>query len=61
MPENTNSITQTRWVNSNIKKKNPELGNSNPKGHTCYVFTNKWILAKKVENTYNAIHRTKEG
>jgi hypothetical protein len=22
-------------------------GNSDPKGHACYVLTNKWLLAKK--------------
>ena len=25
----------------------PEWGNSDPKGHSWYVLTNKWILAKK--------------
>ena len=25
--------------------------NSDPKGHAWYVLTNKWILAKKVQNT----------
>jgi len=25
-----------------------------------YVLTNKWILAKKVQNTHDTIHRTQE-
>jgi hypothetical protein len=29
------------------RKYHPEWGNSDPKGHAWYVFTNKWILAKK--------------
>jgi hypothetical protein len=30
------------------------------KGHTWYVLINKWILAKKVQNTQDTIHRTQE-
>jgi hypothetical protein len=33
------------------RKYHPELGNSDPKRHAWYVLTNKWILAKKVQNT----------
>jgi hypothetical protein len=28
-------------------RKCPELGNPNPKGHTWFVLTDKWILATK--------------
>ena len=30
-----------------ITRKYPEGGNSDPKGYTWYVLTNKWILSKK--------------
>jgi hypothetical protein len=33
-------------------RKYPEWGNSDPKGCTWYVFTNKWILAKKKSAEY---------
>ena len=29
------------------RKYHPELGNPDPKGHTWYVLTDKWILVKK--------------
>jgi hypothetical protein len=35
------------------RKYDPEWGNWDPKGHAWYVFSNKWILAKKVQNTQN--------
>ena len=28
------------------------------KGHAWYVLTNKWLLAKTVQNTQDAIHKT---
>jgi hypothetical protein len=31
--------------------------NSDLKGYAWYVLTNKWILAKKVQNTQDTIHR----
>jgi hypothetical protein len=34
--------------------------NSDPKGHAWYVLT-KWILAKKVQNTQDTVHRTQKG
>jgi hypothetical protein len=38
-----------------------EVGNSDPKGHAWYVLTNKWVLAKNLQNTQDTIHRTQEG
>jgi len=32
-----------------------------PKGHALYVFTNKWILTKILQNTQNTVHRTQKG
>ena len=43
------------------RKYHVEWGNSDPEGHAWYIFTNKWILAKKkknVQNTQDTVHRT---
>ena len=42
------------------RKYHPECGNSDPKEHTWHVHMacNKWVLAKKVQNT---VHRTQKG
>jgi hypothetical protein len=34
----------------------PEWGNPDQKVHTWYVLTNKWILAKIVQNIQDKIH-----
>jgi hypothetical protein len=31
-----------------------------PKVHICYILTHKWILAKKVQNVQDIVHRTKK-
>ena len=44
-----------------------ELGNilsevtQTQKEHKWYVLANKWILAKKVQNTQDTVHRTQKG
>jgi hypothetical protein len=43
------------------RKYYPEWGNSDPKWHAWNVLTNKWMLAKKIQNTQDTIHRTQEG
>ena len=42
------------------KKYHPECHNSDPTGFAWYIITNIWILAKKVENTQNTIHKTQK-
>jgi hypothetical protein len=43
------------------RKYHSKWGNSDPKGPAWYVHTNMWIVAKKLQNMQDAIHRTQEG
>ena len=42
------------------RKYHPKLGNLHPKWHAWYVLTNKWILAKNVQNTQDKIDRSQK-
>jgi hypothetical protein len=42
------------------RKYYPEWGNIVTKEHTWYVLTDKWILGKKLQNTYDTIYRSYE-
>jgi hypothetical protein len=39
------------------RKYHPEWSNPDPKGHAWYELVDKWILAKKIQNTQDTAHR----
>jgi hypothetical protein len=43
------------------RKDHPDWVISDPKGHSRYVLTIKWILDKKLQNIQDTIHRIQEG